>query len=654
MTGELGLNIIPSARMSPLGTIRSTISREKNYTHATAGFQIANRLYLGLRQTAESKNLNSEATHLYPSLDAKWMIYKESRLVPQISVGVQSAFGHKRMAAEYLAMSKRYENFDFTMGFGWGRMATRGGLPNPILFNNLSGNKQRHIDGESPNSPANWFQGDMGIFGGVEYATAIEGLSLKADWSSDGWKAEKNADNQFKAPAPLSVGFSYRPLTWVDVGMSYAGNDSVMARLSLTGNASKWPLSNSSATQIGESTPTEKNFGLSHIHINENTISANLRLDEHLSTPLQIGQAATFLLKNATGHPHQILLHVGGYGLNGYSISLNRADLEKAMADRGSFEEIWKSSFISYSKSPLPWAESLSEIINPMRENHYQLTLQNDASLSEEDSGLLYRTGLIGSVHQNIGKNFISYQSLRLNLSDNLDKLNSLREGNFFPVRENIDQFTQNRVLLERNYFMGLTTIGQDIYAASSIGYLEEMYMGLSGEVLYRPFDSNWAIGLETALAFKRDPMTFSALGLNGDRILTGFINGYYEVPNTGITFETNIGRFLAGDIGASFKISNEFLNHVKISSFISASNRQDLDIYGGKTNIHTGISLSLPLGNLQYLPNGSEIITNFSALGRQSAQQLDNPTNLYERTEPLSYRHLTQHWSQLLPNGYR
>jgi hypothetical protein len=65
--------------MSPEGLARLTISRQSDYSHATLGFQLTNRLYLGLRQTSESKKINSETLHLYTGIDAKLMLYKESR-----------------------------------------------------------------------------------------------------------------------------------------------------------------------------------------------------------------------------------------------------------------------------------------------------------------------------------------------------------------------------------------------------------------------------------------------------------------------------------------------------------------------------------------------------------------------------------------------
>lgn len=666
MMGELGLNTVPSARMSPEGTTRFTISRTAPYTQASLGLQITNRLYIGLRQTSESKNFSSETLHLYPGLDAKYMLYPERRFVPQIAVGVQSAFGHKRMAAEYLTLSKRYEDLDFTFGFGWGRMATQGGLPNPLILNRLLGSSNRDIDGENPNTPADWFKGDMGLFGGIEYTTPVNGLSFKADLNSDGWKAEKQNDRSFQKPSPWSVGLSYSPVSWIDAGIAYAKNETIMARISLTGQLGHWPFQDSKRETNIPLTPnrpdisysdesdfisSESQLGLDRIFINDHSAKADLNIPDNVSTPHQIGESARYLSNISGKNPEQIRLHLKQYGLSGMDIVLNRSDLEQAIVmHRGSVEEIWRNVQFRNNEDKIPFLEKLSRMNMAKSQNSFHVDLVNDVSLSEEDSGLLHRTGITASYRQFFGQHFLSYQSLRLNISDNLEKLNEYRGISFLPVRGDIDKFTQKRLILDLSYYMGLATLAPDLHVASGFGYLEEMYMGLTGEVLYRPFHKNWAIGLETSLAFKREPKTIWALGLNGDHILTGFVNGYYEIPNTGTTLKVSAGRFLAGDFGGTVDLSNTFENGVKIGADISASNFSDRDVYGGKTNVYTGIHVSLPLGSLPYIPDGTRIITNAAPLGRDTSQRLDNPTQLYNRTENLSYRHITRQWSQMMP----
>jgi hypothetical protein len=690
MLGQIGLNTIPTARMLPTGTVNMSLSRQSPYTHAMMGLQISDRLYLGLRQTSYSESLTSDSDHLYPGLDAKFKLVDERRYTPELSIGLQSALGHRRMAAEYLALSKRYHDFDFTFGLGWGRMGTRKNFGNFIPVDQMGGGSDRILDGEDPNTPADWFRGDMGIFGGVEYNTPIPGLSLKADWSSDAWTAEKAADPNFQAPAPWSLGLSYKPITSIDTGIAYSGNNTIMARISFTPNSENWLLGEADKTlpitmvsrhsyrndpELHDDTfddddrdplpyeyniTTEKSLGLNHVFIDTQNITGDLILKGTHSAPEQIGNAARYLSNNAAQNsdnadPERITLHLRSYGLRGSDITLNRSDVERAfLTHRGSNEEIWQTTTFHPAQDTSSHGSSLSHFLSEAfladEVRAFKLDLINDVSLSEDDSGVIYRTGIVASLRKFFGQHFMHLTSGRINLADNLSTLNQYRTLSPLPVRSDIDIFTQNRLLLERDFLTGFATLGDDLHVATGVGYIEEMYMGLTSEILYRPFGKNWALGVDAALALKRDPYSTLALAPNGDHILTGFLNAYYEIPNSGITVKASAGRFLAGDVGATLALTNTFKNGVTLKGDVTATNQSDTDIYGGNTNIYTGIHLSLPLGSLPYVPDGSRIVTHAAPLGRDMAQRLDTPMNLYDMTEPLSYRHITRHWSQLQP----
>lgn len=680
MMGQLGLNTVPSARMDKAGTFRATLSREHPYTHATLGMQMTDHLFVALRQTSQSHSFLGNSDHLYPGLDLKWSVVDERRYRPQIAIGLQSALGHKRMAAEYVALSKRYQAIDFTFGFGWGRLASGSSLPNPALFQSLSGHSSRALDGENPNTPHDWFRGDMGLLGGIDYATPITGLSVKADISTDTWTAEKTADPDIKTPATWSVGVSYRPTDWMDTGLAYMGGDTVMARISFSPSLAAWPrrdlssltpqislrphrsdegffTSDDSADDEESDEDTalsiEQRLGLSGIFVDGTTSSATLTLPDHQSTPFAIGEAARYLANMSGTTAESLTLHLRQNGLQGNDITLNRTDLERAfLYHHGSPEEIWRTTIFSAPPpTPHSLARYLAESQNSRRPTGFKLDLIHDISLSEDDSGILYRSGLRGSWGRFFGRHFLSFHSLRLNIADNLKSLNTYRPLSLLPVRADIDTLTRNRLMLEREFLTGFVTPARDTHAALTFGYLEEMYMGLVGEVLYRPFGKNWAIGAEADMAFKRDPYSFSALAPNGDHILSGFVNAYYDIPNSTTTLKASAGRYLAGDIGGSLSLTNTFRNGVTMAGDITATNTSDNDVYGGRTNIYTGIHLSIPLGGfVPFLPNGSRMITNAAPLGRDRAQRLDNPVPLYDMTEPLSYRHITQYWGDISP----
>lgn len=633
MLGTLGLNSTPSARMDRIGTLRTTISRQGPYTHAIVSSQISDRLYLGLRQTSRSSGFWSDSDALYPGIDAKLRLFNERRWRPEISVGLQSALDDNIMAAQYLVMSKHIHNWDITGGFGWGRMGTLQTLPNPVLFN-----KANALD---------WFQGDMGVFGGIQYNLTPE-LALKADWSSDSWHADD------KHLLPWSVGLSYKPFTWLDAGIA-SSNQGVMAQLSFTPDLINW------SPRMAETKPpvnlipdrakraydfrAVKSLGLGTSQISGNTAFAALDVNNLYPSPEQAGHALRTLANYVGPIPERLGVQLRHLGLQGPDLIIDRRDLEHSLLrHQGSAEEIWHHAALGH--------DLFKGGVKPSYKGFSNFTIEwrNDLSLTEEDSGVLYRAALIPSYTESYGEHFLGETAVRINLKDNLRQIRNYRSLSYYPVRGDVDVFTENRFVLERSYFAGFATLRNDLHVAGHIGYLEEMYGGAGGEILYRPFGKNWALGLETALALKRDPYSIFALNFNGDHIITSHLNGYYEIPDTRLTLHASAGRYLAGDIGAGLDLTQTFDNGVKISASTTVTNRRDADIiYGDTTYTFTGMSLTLPLGSLPFVSDGSKASFNAQALGRNTAQRLDIPHKLYNETDVLSYRHITRQWSRLL-----
>ncbi len=107
--------------MDQPGTVRAGISTLDPYMHAHVAIQIAEPLYIGIRQTAEVSDLNDDALRLYPGVDMKLRLLEEGPYHPELSLGWLGAVGHKRMAGEYLAASKRFDNWDISGGIGLGK-----------------------------------------------------------------------------------------------------------------------------------------------------------------------------------------------------------------------------------------------------------------------------------------------------------------------------------------------------------------------------------------------------------------------------------------------------------------------------------------------------------------------------------------------------
>jgi hypothetical protein len=91
------------------------------------------------------------------------------------------------------------------------------------------------------------------------------------------------------------------------------------------------------------------------------------------------------------------------------------------------------------------------------------------------------------------------------------------------------------------------------------------MYGGVSGEVLWKKSASRLALGAEVNYALKRD---FDDLFGFGDYdIVTGHVSGYYDMGN-GFHGQVDVGRYLAGDWGATFSVDREFNNGWRVGAY--------------------------------------------------------------------------------------
>lgn len=662
LTGSLGLNVVPSARMDEPGTVRAGVSTLDPYIHSFAGIQIAAPLYINLRQTAEISGLRDSADRLYPGMDIKLRLARERPRTPEVSVGIQSALGHKRMAGEYLALSKRLGDFDLTAGLGWGRFASAAHLKNPLRVLGSHFSDSRPLDGENANEPSQWFTGkNIGLFAGVEYFTPIEGLSLKFDYGADEYTAEHAAFG-YNRPAPWSAGLSYSPADWISAGIAMQGTDKIMGRISLQANPTGWPLREKSydppktyyALHGPEPEPEridrrpEHDLLLDRIKIDNGTAQADLHLAQTGSAPQQIGRAARAVAPHTGTDIQALEFRLISLGLRGLSVRFMQSDLEHAISleKQGSPQEIWTNT--EFLKAQHKNKNDPKRIIKKSPYPHLWMTQDNQISLAEEDTGILFRSSLIAEAR---APELLGLMTLggafRLNLGDNLHRLDDARA--LLPVRGDAGRFADRSIGLDRLYAATTHSLSPEIHTSLTAGYLEEMFAGAGGEIIYRPFRSRFALGAELWQAMKRDPQTSLNLGLTGDMALTGHLNAWYDWPGENVTAYVKAGRYLAGDLGVTAGLEKSFANGAKLEGFVTLTDNADVDLFGGETHAFHGVSLSLPLGGAPYVPDGSTFKFRAEPFGRETGQTLDKPLSLYALTEPFTFDHMARNWAEIV-----
>ena len=651
--------------MDEIGTIRAGISSLDPYMHGYIGVQIAEPLYINIRQSAEISSIKSGAEQLYPSIDLKLRLLKESAYRPEVSIGLQSIIGHKMLASEYIALSKAYKSFDFTAGIGWGRMGSAGKIRNPFKSISSHFGKNRDPSNETPNAPSDWFSGDfIDIFGGVEYFTPVKGLSLKLDYGADSYAREK-LDSDYNPASPWGFGASYKHNKWFGANIGIQGKDKVFAQIYLHATPSKWPFTHKKYskpkafymlrtdnlnTAAMKQDAENDDIDISNITTSGQIIYADLELSPKAPAPQQIGRAARHISMHSGLDIEKISITPTYQNLRASNVNIMRKDVENSVNNSNSSpQEIWKNTEFAVTDNKTAQSGFFLSTKGINNKRTFTLSLENQFSLSEEDSGILYRSSAIIETRSSPFLGFITGSALRLNLADNLDKLEKLRPTAANPVRSNIYDFTRKRINIENTYLSYTHSFTDEIHAAATAGYLEEFYAGYGGEILYRPFKSRLAFGAEIWNISRRNPFTPLNLGLSDASIISGHVNGWYDIPNQNMTLSAKVGRFLAGDSGISLGLGKSFNNGAKIIATTTLSNYSEPDLFGGTTSAYHSINLSLPIGSISYIPQGSEIRNKTAPFGRDIGQTLNKPIDLFEITESFTLDHMADNWLDIM-----
>lgn len=138
-----------------------------------------------------------------------------------------------------------------------------------------------------------------------------------------------------------------------------------------------------------------------------------------------------------------------------------------------------------------------------------------------------------------------------------------------------------------------------------TLGLFEVEYAGASGELLYYPVNSLWAVGVEGAILKKRTP---EGIGfMNKVRKLEGFcptyvkfrgsqyfLNLYYNWECASLLFKVSSGKFLANDYGTRFEVTRYFPSGLRLTFWYTYTNGHD--IVNCQTYYDKGVYFSLPL----------------------------------------------------------
>lgn len=661
--GGIGLLQTPTARMADEGELAFTASHTSPYSRYNMVLQplpwlegafryvsVANRRY-GPEWLSGTQNYKDK------SIDLKVRLLEESRWVPEVAAGFRDLGGTGLFSSEYLVASKRIGSFDASVGLATGYIGSRGDFRNPLTSIDDRFETRPRAQGTGSLNSDGMFRGPVGVFGGVAYQTPWDALQLKLEYDGNDYKHEPQGNNQ-RQKSPFNVGASYAVNKNVHLHLGWERGDLAMFGITLRANLAQassmakvldpmpMPLKQRPATAVPESehdtNVVAELFDWSGV-ANQLEQNAGLRVQS-------ISRRGSELI--VTGEQRRFYYPAQGLGRVGRVLDSTLPDditwftVQNARLGVPIVEtSIERKALVDYieHKTELSTLAGHIEMAPPaaqQRETLYRAPLRRfdggfnigyQQSLGGPDGFVLFQVAGTYSASAYLTRNLWLSGTVSYNAYNNYDKFRYDAPSRLPRVRTNIRRYmTEEDLTLPNLQLTGTRQLARDTYGMVYAGLLESMYAGAGGEVLYRPLNERWAVGVEANWVKQRDfDQRFSFRDYS---VATGHASFYYMWgEERRVVTALSAGRYLAKDWGATLAVSRAFDNGVTMGAYATKTDVSSKDF--GEGSFDKGIYVSVPFDFL--LPRSTRARANFAwnPLYRDGGARLARSYGLYQMT---------------------
>ncbi|OLQ87310.1 hypothetical protein BIY21_17280 [Vibrio ponticus] len=692
--GGTGLIQTPTARMADEGEFNVGVSFNDDYHHYNVSLQLMSWLETTIRYTrvpdlyfSNDDEYSGDNLYTDKGIDFKIRLFEESYWLPETSIGVRDFGGTGLFDAEYIAASKRFGNFDFTLGLGWGYLGQSGSITNPFCkASDKYCNRPSDYKGTGGSVDyERWFKGPASLFGGIEYQTPYQPLRLKLEYDGNDYSQDFPVIRGGKAMPqhiPLNFGVNYRLGDWGDAKLSYQRGDTLTLGFNLYTNFNEM-----SAIWRDEPKPqallrpsvTDTNWQKVAQHIENNAGYEQNSISQDGTTLVVTGEQTKYRDRNeALDRTAAILSNNSNDSIDSFVV-IEQQDgmpLIETRIDRNEYltaaNHIGINAKVEESFTngePNATSSSATTLAQNKQRWGYGVEPVLSQTLGAPESFYLYSIGLNAKSNYWLNDNLELAGSVYLNLVDNYDKFNYVENSphvhNYATprVRTMFRAYVDEPLRLNRLQLTWFEQPAEAIYTQMYGGYLETMFAGVGGEVLYRPLGKNWAIGLDANLISQRDPDSWFGVYSEdyffydeeacNDRTpqcqayvlsqgTTGHITGYY-MPKWKLLestlFKVSAGKFLGGDIGARVDFSKQFKSGVIVGAYATLTDLTEEEY--GEGSYNKGFYVSIPFDLMTVKPSTNRAKISWQPITRDGGQMLNRKYYLFDQTDARSQ------WSQ-------
>ena len=633
--GTTGLIDIPTARFEADGMFVASASIDERHKQYSITYQATPWLQGTFRYTGFSQFFHWDRNYEF-----KARLWKEELYLPQVAVGIRDMLGTGIFESEYVVASKRFANTDVTLGVGWGRLAGEGAVSNPLKQVDARFGVRSAFSGVGGEfSLGNYFSGDeVGVFGGVSHQFTSLPLTLMAEYNPDqyDWDVSRGGKS---TSSPWSAGLTWHVTPGVDARLSIQHGNEIGVGFRSFLNSSMDPPKR------------DRESFISSYYLSDSQLPGQINKSRWYDRLLfDIERAGLILVEGAiSGDGHAAKLVVGNaeYALWSDAIAkhIALADLHLPASVRTiSFvveEAGHRSATIVVPRPSTFYSDEKEDLLRQVRvlsgrtlqspqyrtgfatgKINSTVNVRTRFQLFDPDDPARYQLfAEVGSDYA-INNYWAIRSSIALDIENNFDE-SGRRESNsqLQKVRSDVVRYLiEGDSGLEKLILEGRNTLGRSIHYRIFGGYLETMYAGAGGEVLYWPHKSRIAVGMSLAYAKQRDfDRRFDLLDYE---TVTGHVSAYWATPFYNYDVAVHAGRYLAKDVGATLEVRRTFRNGWQVGLWATLTD-VPFDVFG-EGSFDKGMYFQVPLDGLFGGSSRNAFSTRMRPIQRDGGQRLD------------------------------
>lgn len=622
-----GIIMTPTARMLEEGTITLNISEYAPFNKVSLVANPFNWLEASVYYTdvnVRSYYPGSKQSYKDKGFSFKIKALEETRYSPAFAIGFEDIAGTSIFKSEYFVASKKINNFELSLGLGFGDLGSRGNVENFIR----GGERSKWDFSSGGEIKDDFFKGKSSFFGGVQYELEDFGTILKAEYDGNSY-----ADNLDLLPglagylpkSRYNFGLEKSFSDKYSIGLNYIKGSEIAVNFTARFNTAK------SKNDYDLKVKSESTAQSRYIRILEDLKKVNIYLQNALiddrSKVVKIKYVQNSYYDNVNVANKIAKYLEQQHDLYGYEINITPGN--------GAFEystlsrvydkrfDAKKSVHIDYPFSP--------KVIYPVF--NYALT-PNLVSHVGSPSGFYF-----GGIDLNL-VSILEFKYFQISsvystrLYDNFERLSYDPNPTRLPqVRTNIQEYLKKSKNsfdeLTINLFNQVTSEHNFLFSA---GHLEQMFSGSHFEYLYKPTNSLFSVGFEFSRVRQRD-FDGSFDSFLDYQTSTYHLNTYLAEPKHRLIFHLSYGKYLAKDEGFTFDVSRKFKNGASMGAYFSLTNISKEDF--GEGSFDKGIYFQYPINILNNKNNTNSFSSfHYKPITRDGAAKLKAPKRLHLLTE--------------------